>query len=94
MKRVIIAGRQDIQTEIAWAVTYGWDEGGPESGPIWKTDTDVIYARSADEACRIWEAEFADQFDIYEGCSARPATAEEIQQDKIKGKEFEELPFY
>lgn len=94
MKRVIIASKQDTHTETAWVVTYGWDEGGSESGPIWKSDTAIVYARSADEACKIWEAEFADQFDIYEGCSARPATAEDIQQYETRGNELGEIPFH
>lgn len=94
MKRVIIATKKATDKEIAWAVTYGWDEGGSESGPIWKSDTDIVYAKSAEEACRLWEAEFADQFDIYEGCSARPATAEDIQQYETRGDEFGEIPFH
>lgn len=49
---------------------------------------------AAYEACRIWEAKFADQFDIYEGCSARPATAEDIQQYETRGNELGEIPFH
>lgn len=80
----------------AYAVTFGWDDGGPESGPIWRCGTDVIYAESADEACAKWEAAYAGQFDIYEGCSAREATPEEVAYDNMM-QEFEnwedDLPF-
>lgn len=81
----------------AYLVTFGWDDGGPESGPIWRCGTNVVYAESADDACAKWEASYAGQFDAYEGCSAREATPEEVAHDNMMMQEFDnwedDLPF-
>ena len=87
---------QDKNGLTAYLVTFGWDDGGPESGPIWGCGTDIVYAESEDDACAKWEAAHAGQFDIYEGCSAREATPEEVAYDNMV-QEFDnwedDLPF-
>lgn len=79
--------------EIAYMVTYGWDEGGPESGPIWGSDRWLIYARSEEEACRKFEDEIAGNISGYEGCWAEPATPEDIAEWEAGENWEEELPF-
>lgn len=79
--------------EIAWMVTYGWDEGGPESGPICGSDRWLIYAKSEEEACRKFEKEYANDIFGYEGCWAEPATPEDIAEWEAGENWEEELPF-
>lgn len=82
-----VSASNSESSEIPYLVTFGWDQGGPESGPIWKGDTDIVYAYSEEDACKKWEAENLDQFQSgfgeyggYEGCWARPATPEEVEE--------------
>lgn len=78
-------------SDRAYLVTFGYDHGGPESGPRISTGTDIVYAKSEEEACRIWEEENVRYGDGYAGCSASLASAEEIQQyeDDIREAEAE-----
>lgn len=88
MKRYVRAS-----AEIAWVVSYSWNEGGPESGPIWGIDRRLIYARSKEEACRKFEKEYADDISGYEGCWARRATPEDIAEWESGEPWEEDLPF-
>ena len=47
MKRYIKTARG---MKLPWKVVIGWDAGGPESGPIWRSDDTLIYAYSAEDA--------------------------------------------
>ena len=75
----------------AYVVTFGWDEGGPESGPIWKSGEDIVYAPSEQDACRIWEEENISDITNYEGCWARLAKLDEIEDYKKEMARQEEI---
>ena len=72
MYRVIKASRDNRNYYV---VHYGWDEGGPESGPIFKGDNIIVKARSAQDAeNRIYNKMGPG----IEGCWAEPATDEDV----------------
>lgn len=93
MKRYIKFSQEiyNLKGEPAWLVTYGYDCGDGESGPIVQQDTWIVYAKSADAACR----KFENEFDIegYCGCGARKATQKEIDEWYSYMNEPEDLPF-
>ena len=66
-----------------YKVTYGYDVGGPEDGPIMRSGERFTEATSEDDACKKFDAEWgkADP-GYYEGCWAKLATPEEIEQWK------------
>ena len=76
-----------------YLVTFGWDSGGPESGPIYGKGEDIVYALSEDDACNKWESENLGQFNsgsAYEGCWARIATQEEVDEFEAEMKRLED----
>lgn len=90
MKRYIRSSSDKLQSN-AYIVTFGTDSGGPESGPIIHSGEYLLFADSPSDACSKFEAEFANDLDGYEGCWARKATEQEIQE--WQSEDSEELPF-
>lgn len=90
MKRYIRSSSDKLQSK-AYIVTFGTDDGGPESGPIIHSGEYLLFADSPSDACRKFEAEFAKDLDGYEGCWARKATEQEIQE--WESEDDGELPF-
>ena len=88
MKRYVYAS-----SEIAWIVTYGNDTGDAESGPRINSGEYLIYAKSEEEACKKFEDEYSGDIYGYEGCWARRATQEEIDDYYAYMNEPEDLPF-
>ena len=64
-----------------YKVTYGYDVGGPEDGPIIRKGEWFTEATSKEDACKKFDAEWC-QADpgYYEGCWAKIATPEEISR--------------
>lgn len=83
---------ESSQSERPYVVTFGWDEGGPESGPIWRSGTDIVYAISKEDACNKWESEYIDQFSdcAYEGCWAREATDADVSKYEAEMKQLDD----
>lgn len=71
MRRKIYATKD---TRQYYVVRFGWDEGGPESGPIIKSDEVVIKARSKQDA----EAKVLSKMRGLDGASAHLASQQEI----------------
>lgn len=59
-------------------IHFGWDEGGPESGPVMKGDIDVVWGISKEDVLEKWKNEVdTSNFDTY---WAEPTTEEEAQK--------------
>lgn len=81
MKRYIRSSGEILKPYL---VTYGYDSGDIENGPIPEYGYDIVYALSEDEACYKWQADNGWQFDDvnYTGCYAREATPQEVAEYK------------
>lgn len=117
MKRLLrLTSAEDIVGEsygddlMPFIVRFGWDSGGPESGPSYGYGEALIYALSKEDACARWESENVDQIQglndsgsIYEGCFAWPASDDEVarfedenayQDELVKHSRFEDGNVY
>ena len=72
MKKLIRASKANRDYYV---VHFGWDEGGPESGPIFKSDNIVIKARNEKDAENRVINKLHGELD---GCWAEPATQQDI----------------
>lgn len=70
-----------------YLITYGYDIGGPEDGPIFRKGEDIFYADSVEDAEKRWGAEYGDGT---EGYWARLATPEEVETWERENKEYNE----
>lgn len=83
MKRYIRSNEEILKP---FMVTFGWDTGGPDTGPRISSGHELVYALSKEDACSKWEADNAESFRpggdlyVYEGCWAKPVTPEEVEE--------------
>ena len=82
-------GRFVIDGKTCWSIKFGWDEGGPESGPIFKGATDVVFADTASEAKQMWEETMGESLKNLDGWSEPYLSS----RDEIEEME-EELAFF
>lgn len=76
MKRYIRASTK----RLPWRVILGWDDGGPESGPIWKADEFLVYAPTKEAAIAEVVDEWVNDPSEYESIDAYPADQEFIDE--------------
>lgn len=76
MKRYIRASTK----RLPWRVVLGWDDGGPESGPIWKANEFLIYAPTKEAAIAEVVEEWVNDPSEYESIDAYPADQEFIDE--------------
>lgn len=88
-KQTLLQAMNESYDEKPYVVSFGYDIGGPESGPIIRSGSDIVYATSEQEACDKWEKECAD-FEGYCGCMAHEATSKEIEEIEADRAEAEE----
>ena len=44
-----------IDGKTCFSICYGWDDGNAETGPMWGSAVDVVFANTAKEAKTLWE---------------------------------------
>lgn len=76
-------------------VTWGYDAGGPESGPKWGKGEEIQYGTSEEDACRRWEEDnhswCNSPYSGYEGCWAKETTEEIAEEMNRKMHEEQEM---
>ena len=88
-------GKFTVDGKTCYSIRFGWDEGGPESGPIFRGATDVVFADTASEAKEMWENHMGESLRSLEGWSEPYLSSrEEIEQMEEDIAFFNEpLPF-
>ena len=83
-----ITSATKIGNQKLYKVTAGFDDGGPEDGPIIDTEVEFIYADSEEDAIEQYEEELKSVSHLikdsyvegYCGCSATEATPQEVAE--------------
>ena len=88
-------GKYMVNGKTCYSILFGGDDGDAENGPRWWSGVDVVFASSADEAKKIWEAGMGERLnDLEDWSEPYLSSRDEIEEmERMTEMMSEELPF-